>query len=514
MEKKYDVFISYSRKDYEKDDKVIPDNPISAIKEMFDKNGVSYWIDKKGIYGGLAFVEEISDAIAASKILVFVSSKHSNESIYTCGEILDAIDRGMLIIPVKIDDSPYNKKYKLVLRPFDFIDYKAKPNTALPELLRAINEEKTKLAEKEEETTKQQRIEVAKAEIKDKAEKYRALAGQIDFVTKELYSRSKLIGVKTKKCPVCKKVVPIQSAFCNQCSWQFPKHYGIEGFDNILEDDDAQMLLAQKIWQSYKDNDQKEVELNNLRNENSSLKQQVSDLKSREMEEKVLTVEGITFQMIHVEGGTFMMGANEEDSEAYTDEQPAHQVTLSSYSIGETVVTQALWEAIMGNNPSHFKGADRPVERVSWDDCQDFIRKLNEKTNRKFRLPSEAEWEFAARGGNKGKNNSYKYAGSNTIGNVAWYDDNSKDKTHPVAQKQPNELGLYDMSGNVWEWCQDWHGRYSNNSQTNPMGPESGDERVVRGGSWNYSARRCRTSYRYNRTPSYHFINLGLRLAL
>ena len=460
MEKKYDVFISYSRKDYEKDDQVIPDNPISAIKEMFDKNGVSYWIDKKGIYGGVEFMEEILDAIAASKILVFVSSKHSNESIYTCGEILEAINRGMHIIPVKIDDSPYNKKYKLVLLPFDFIDYKEKPNTALPELLRAVNEEKAKLAEKEEETTKQQRIEAAKAEIKEKAEKYRALAGQIDFVTKELYSRSKLIGIKTKKCPVCKKVVPIQSAYCNQCSWQFPKHYGIEGFDNIIEDDDAQMLLAQQIWQSHKDSDQKEQKLKTLQNENNSLKQQITDMKSKTEKGEVFTIGSIVFKMIYVEGGTFMMGANEEDSEASDDERPVHKVTLSSYSIGETAVTQALWEAIMGNNPSHFKGANRPVEKVSWDDCQVFIRKLNEKTNRKFRLPTEAEWEFAARGGNKGKN--YKYAGSNIIDNVAWYHENSGNETHPVAQKQPNELGIYDMSGNVWEWCQDRYGKYSN----------------------------------------------------
>ena len=512
MEKKYDVFISYSRKDYEKDDQVIPDNPISAIKEMFDKNGVSYWIDKKGIYGGVEFMEEILDAIAASKILVFVSSKHSNESIYTCGEILEAINRGMHIIPVKIDDSPYNKKYKLVLNPYDFIDYKAKPITALPELLRAVNEEKTKLAEKEEETTKQQRIEAAKAEIKEKAEKYRALAGQIDFVTKELYSRSKLIGIKTKKCPICKKVVPIQSAYCNQCSWQFPKHYGIEGFDNIIEDDDAQMLLAQQIWQSHKDSNQKEVELKTLRNENSSLKQQVTDLKSKTEKGEVFTIGGIEFKMIHVEGGTFMMGANEGDSEAFDREKPTHQVTLSSYSIGETAVTQALWKAVMDNNPSRFKGADRPVENVSWDDCQEFIRKLNEKTNRKFRLPTEAEWEFAARGGNKSK--GFKYAGSNNIDSVAWYDGNSGGETHPVAQKQPNELGLFDMSGNVYEWCQDWFGKYSNNSQTNPTGPKGGDYRVNRGGSWFNIARNCRTSFRSFNSPSFHFDYLGLRLAL
>ena len=231
-------------------------------------------------------------------------------------------------------------------------------------------------------------------------------------------------------------------------------------------------------------------------------------------EEKRKQIEGIAFKMIHVEGGTFMMGANEGDSEAFDDERPAHKVMLSSYSIGETAVTQALWEAVMGGNPSYFKGADRPVECVSWDDCQEFIRKLNEKTNRKFRLPTEAEWEFAARGGNKGKNNNHKYAGNNIIDDVAWYSENSESQTHPVAQKQPNELGIYDMSGNVWEWCQDRYGKYSNNSQTNPTGQKGGDNRVERGGGWYSSTRGCRPSYRHNRSPLSRIYGLGLRLAL
>jgi len=237
----------------------------------------------------------------------------------------------------------------------------------------------------------------------------------------------------------------------------------------------------------------------------------IAEEKRQAEERGEFTIEGVAFKMIHVEGGTFMMGANEGDSEAFDREKPTHQVTLSSYSIGETAVTQALWKAVMDNNPSRFKGADRPVENVSWDDCQEFIRKLNEKTNRKFRLPTEAEWEFAARGGNKSK--GYKYAGSNDIDSVAWYDGNSGGKTHPVAQKQPNELGLYDMSGNVWEWCQDWYGEYSNNNQTNSTGPKSGSFRVLRGGSWYFSARICRVSYRYYNAPDNRDSYLGLRLA-
>ena len=185
-----------------------------------------------------------------------------------------------------------------------------------------------------------------------------------------------------------------------------------------------------------------------------------------------ITVNGVSFNMIKVDGGTFTMGATAEMAEPWDDEKPAHLVILSSYYIGETVVTQALWNAVMGNNPSNFKGDNLPVEKVSWNDCQDFIRKLNDLTNRRFRLPSEAEWEFAARGGNK--SNHTQYSGGENIDDVAWYDGNCGGNTHPVKTKKANELCLYDMSGNVWEWCQDWLGSYGSNEQTNPSGPESG----------------------------------------
>ena len=165
---------------------------------------------------------------------------------------------------------------------------------------------------------------------------------------------------------------------------------------------------------------------------------------------------GVSFTMIPVEGGTFTRGATSEMTEPSDWEKPTHQVTLSSYYIGETEVTQALWKAVMGSNPSWFKGDDLPVEKVSWDDCQTFISKLNALTGKNFRLPTEAEWEFAARGGNQSRHT--QFSGSSRIDDVAWYDGNSGDKTHPVKTKQPNELGIYDMTGNVWEWCQDWYG--------------------------------------------------------
>ena len=216
--------------------------------------------------------------------------------------------------------------------------------------------------------------------------------------------------------------------------------------------------------------------------------------------------------MVYVAGGTFMMGANPGDSEAYDWEKPRHQVTLSGFSIGRYEVTQEEWEAVMGSNPSKFNGKKRPVEQVSWDDCQEFIRKLNEKTGKRFRLPTEAEWEFAARGGNKSQ--GYLYSGSNSLDAVAWNTSNSGSTTHDVGQKSPNELGLYDMTGNVYEWCSDWYGNYSSSSQTNPAGPASGSDRVFRGGSWYSIARNCRVSFRNYSAPGYRSTDLGLRLAL
>ncbi len=226
------------------------------------------------------------------------------------------------------------------------------------------------------------------------------------------------------------------------------------------------------------------------------------------------TVNGVIFEMVYVEGGTFDMGATtEQGSDAESDEKPVHSVTLDGYYIGKCEVTQELWEAVMGSNPSNSMGAQKPVESVSWNDCKNFIKKLSSLTGRTFRLPTEAEWEYAARGGNKSRH--YKYSGSGNIGYVAWYDGNSGYYgTHAVGTKSPNELGIYDMSGNVWEWCSDWYGDYSAGTQTNPQGPSSGSGRVLRGGGWNGIARNCRVSFRSGYAPDYSRSSYGLRLVL
>ncbi|MBR3633507.1 MAG: formylglycine-generating enzyme family protein, partial [Bacteroidaceae bacterium] len=271
-----------------------------------------------------------------------------------------------------------------------------------------------------------------------------------------------------------------------------------------------------------------------------------SEFNQKPLSNRTFTVNGVEFSMVEVEGGTFEMGSNDGDD----DEKPVHSVTLSSYYIGQTEVTQALWKAVMGSNPSYFKGDNLPVEQVSWDDCQSFITKLNQLTGERFRLPTEAEWEFAARAGTK---TSLYYNGQDIVINgeynspnldpLAWYGGNcgrnfttsegcdvsngydisdwpdkqysdSKGGTHSVGRKQPNAFGLYDMLGNVWEWCQDWYGDYSSSSQTNPTGPTSGSYRVLRGGSWRSYVGFCLSADRDFITPGDRCIDIGLRLVL
>lgn len=258
-------------------------------------------------------------------------------------------------------------------------------------------------------------------------------------------------------------------------------------YDDVIEDD--------KVVEDEKNEDEEEVMSEN----------------------RTFTVNGVSFTMVAVKGGTFTMGATNED-EWYieSDELPAHQVTLSDYYIGETEVTQELWQAVMGSNPSYYTGnLQRPVDHVSWNDCKTFITKLNTLTGETFSLPTEAEWEYAARGGSKSQ--GYLYSGSNTIDDVAWYSSNSSSTTHPVKTKLPNELGIYDMCGNLSEWCADWYSSsyYSSSPRNNPTGPSFGSNRVLRGGCYGTADHWCRVTSRSNEKPTYTgIVNHGLRLSL
>ena len=228
--------------------------------------------------------------------------------------------------------------------------------------------------------------------------------------------------------------------------------------------------------------------------------------------------------LIAVKGGTFKMGATEEQTEyAESDEKPAHRVTLDTYFIGVYEVTQKLWKDVMKTNPSKHVGDNLPVENVSWNDCQEFIKKLNRRrseinlgsySNWVFRLPTEAEWEYAARGGNQ--SNGYRYSGSNRPADAGWYSSNSDFETHEVGSKVKNELGLYDMSGNVWEWCQDTYSStyYSNSPQRNPLCREQSDSRVSRGGGYSFAFKYLRISYRGRDDATGKYANTGFRLVL
>ena len=215
--------------------------------------------------------------------------------------------------------------------------------------------------------------------------------------------------------------------------------------------------------------------------------------------------------MVYVEGGMFEMGATPEQESKVKDEQPVHKVMVAPFSIGKYEVTQEEWQAVMGRNPSHFKGKNRPVEQVSWRDCVEFIEKLNSLTGKHFRLPTEEEWEYAARGG--GRTAKCKFAGGNQLDEVAWYNDNSSKETHEVGKKNPNELGLYDMAGNVWEWCSGRKNDYASPSQYS-ADSDSDSMRVNRGGGWGSGEGLCRNSFRSEDDMDDRLNTLGLRLAM
>lgn len=291
MKYKYDVFISYSRRDYvDESYNVIPGNAIAEIQNVFDENGITYWFDKDGIYSGQEFIEIITGAIAESKMLIFISSKHSNESMWTAGEIFEALDGEKAIIPVKIDNSQYNKKFKLLIRPLDYIDYQENPQNALKDLLRAINKVKEDIAQKqrEEEKLRQEKeAEAKKEKIKEEIsilakDCQRLTLQQIDVVN-QIFEKQTYIGNTTKICPICDKEVSISSNFCSRCGWTFPILYYIDGNDTY-QLDEKQLSVARTNWRSINMVSELQTIKSNLEIENQrlqrSLLQATEDCKS------------------------------------------------------------------------------------------------------------------------------------------------------------------------------------------------------------------------------------------
>ena len=468
MDNEYDVFISYSRKDSEL---------VLGIANKLTECGYNVWIDQDGIESGDAFKSVIVKAIKRSQLFLFFSSKTANESPWTVKEVNMAVHLKKFIIPVKLDNTEYDDSLLFDLVGLDYISYFENQEKGLRELLRSV---KKHLGKSDIDVKK------IKEEIKALEKDGLQLYADQQRVLDEIIAKKKLIGEVNQSCPVCGTSNEIRALYCPTCGWTYVPFQS-------KKMDEKRLATAKKLWESRGKSDVVVEEI-----PPHTLPQPIMEL---------------IHDMVRVEGGTFTMGGTREQGEdAFEDESPTHKVTLSTYSIGRYPVTQDQWEAVMGSNPSHFKGEKLPVESVSWFDCQDFVQKLSEMTGRRFRLPTEAEWEYAARGGKRSKRN--KYSGGNILNQVGWYNENSGGVSHEVGKKSPNELGIYDMSGNIWEWVQDWKGDYTKEDQINPKGPETGIERVCRGGGWNREIDRSRVSYRGDDQATLRYCSLGLRIAL
>ena len=430
----YDVFISYSRKDMAVADQ---------IAKAFDAAGISYFIGRQEMDGGLESSKVLATAIKESTVFLFLASKNSYESKYTRNEVAYVFNKkeDPQIIPYIIDGSTLPDELELTFSSFKCRDMRQHSiQTVVEDVLEKIGQ---------------------------KSDSRYSSAPALQPIPD-----SKIASRKRKLWPWLVAVCAVLAVA-------------------LL------VILAMRGCGGAKPNK------GDGGNEDEG----------KPFQNETFTVNGVSFTMVAVEGGTFTMGCTgEQGDDCFSNEKPAHQVTVGGFCIGETEVTQALWRAVTGSKPSYFKGDNLPVETVSWDACQKFIKKLNELTGKKFRLPTEAEWEYAARGGNQRQ--GYKYSGSKDIGPVAWFWDNSNESTHQVKGKGANELGLYDMSGNVCEWCSDWYGEYSSSAQTDPQGPDEGSLRVARGGSWGGDAGDCRVSGRSHYYPVCRGNFLGFRLVL
>ena len=569
MKKEYDIFISYSRLDIGKAQEI--------KKELEEKSKVTCWMDLDGIESASQFEHVIINAIDKSKAVIFFLSEHSMKSEFAEKEVRYATKTHKKLIPVKIDDSNPEGWFLFNFSGVDVIDYSDvyqrkklfrdiqswfSPKENVPYNTLALEQDAAEIhietdmdchvqrfhkdmivAKADEENVirlgkgkhKLQFIAVDNPKVKDSCEYKVDDVLESDYIEVFLQEKSGIVSAETEnleklqqeKENLSAEVTELQNKLSETESLAEKRSGEIARLKEQL--DRAKKELSEKksdiaslkttLSNVKKDLSNKLTELEQYKSAEATVRKRIEEERKRikerkRVEEEKFKVGNVEFRMIYVEGGTFKMGADY----GWSYEKPVHDVTLSDYCIGETVVTQALWKAVMGNNPSCFHGDNLPVEYVSWYDCQEFLRKLNnyvqdQLKGRRFALPTEAQWEFAARGGKKSQN--YIYSGGDTLYGVAWYNNNSSKSTQPVKQKRANELGLYDMSGNVREWCQDWYeSSYPSSPQTDPVGPSTGSYRVNRGGGWYDDACFCRSANRSNGASGGRYSNLGLRLVL
>jgi len=502
----YDVFVSYSRSDYKNEDgEIIPGNIISQIKKVLEENNISYWIDENGISNGDEFAKLIPSNIRSSEIFLFVCTLNSVKSRWVTRELGVADLWGKRIIPFICDNSYMDDSVSMYTTSLDRIEYYSSPQNSLIRLASSI---------------KKYTLDVHKKAVYDEISAIEEQIYLLHLQQKDLLNRiiekKQDLGEDTKQCPVCECQCGISDYYCHKCGWLFlPYSNRLTGPEKAEEN--SRLLSAMSIWKGDEIKVQKDAEIGRLAQIISDLGAQIQKMKEggdsiKQKEQLSPILLKLINNMVRVEGGDFIMGATDEQVDPESDEKPISKVTISSFAINRYEVTQAEWEYVMGGNPSMFKGDNNPVDSVTWEECQTFISRLNSLTGMKFRFPSEAEWEFAARGGIK--SSGCQFAGTNDAEEVAWCTVNSSNSSHPVGQRKPNELDLYDMSGNVWEWCQDWFAEYSEATKTNPIGPSTGLLRILRGGSWLSSVRSCRISNRHYSAPTDKDNNIGLRLAL
>ena len=491
----HDVFISYSSKDQK-----IAEGICGYLESRKCRCFVAY----RDIPKGKIWAAVIPSAIHASRIMVAVFSDSFNISNQTDRELEIAAEDKIPILTFRINNVAFTGAKEYYLKNLNWIDAFPEPEKCFRQIYDSVSRllPKSEVINDAIKDTKEYPYEKVNAHHNLKVKVDVDSIFYIDGVEK-----AKLIHGKIEKFSLQRGEYELKFVSIEDSTDFIELDFEMPDFDKF------QKVYLKDVCEKSQNANEEEYTVED------------GQLEQEESTELSFHIGEVSFNMEKVEGGTFVMGAQSDDedgdnydSDADEDASPVHEVSLSDYYIGETSVTQELWEAVMNGNPSVCDGNDNPVDNVNWDDCQTFIKKINKvlcnqlPNGYEFRLPTEAQWEFAARGGNLSVD--YKYSGGDDIDEVAWYDDNSDEGTQPVKKKDANELNLYDMSGNVWEWCQDWFDDYREYSRTDPEGPSYGTARVMRGGSWNNSFLDCMVTFRGNDFPDKRYSNVGFRLAL